>query len=420
MKKLALILALVTTAANAADSVWVQATSTGYEARVVTLAAQCPVLHTDRGDAAMTVRAAADTNFALVCAAPVTPGVHASIDGTALPAIVAKPKRILVVGDTGCRIKGAALQACNDPMQWPFLAVSQAAAGLKPDLIIHVGDYLYRESPCPAGNAGCAGSPWGDNWTTWKADFFDPGAQLLAAAPIVLARGNHEDCKRAGSGWLRLQGPGAFDPVTCQTHVPLFLIDLGGLKLAVLDDNNSDEPVLDDGQAETYAAELDSLTKVTGPVWFVHHRPTWAAITGPLGIPIGGNLSLIEASRKLAIKGEPPIPHSVSLMLSGHIHTFEAINYQQDVPPQLVGGNGGDRLDITPRNLRGSTFVGHGGVTVADGLSVGGFGFLLMTRAADGWTIDLYDPQAKPKGQCRFREPHGNARGRLNCPDLKT
>ena len=83
-----------------------------------------------------------------------------------LPVPVANPQRILVVGDTGCRIKGASLQACNDPMQWPFLAVSQAAAGLKPDLIIHVGDYLYRESPCPAGNAGCAGSPWGDNWVT--------------------------------------------------------------------------------------------------------------------------------------------------------------------------------------------------------------------------------------------------------------
>ena len=67
-------------------------------------------------------------------------------------------------------------------------------------------------------------------------------------------------------------------------------------------------------------------------------------------------------------------------MLSGHIHTFEAINYQQPVPPQIVAGNGGDNLDVTPRNLRGTQFLGHSGVTVADGLSVGGFGFLLMTK----------------------------------------
>ena len=438
MKMLALALVFVTTAANS-DSAWVQATAAGYEARIITTAATCPQLHTSAGERTMSMRAAATADFPMICAGPVPAGTkfiaintvvagkcpeHAICEPETaprfLPLPVASPQRILVLGDTGCRIKGAALQACNDPDKWPFPALARAAAGLKPDLVIHVGDYLYRESQCPAGNAGCAGSPWGDNWTTWNADFFDPAAPLLAAAPVVLVRGNHEDCKRAGPGWFRLQGPVAYDAsAPCLTHVPQFLVDLGALKLAVLDDNNSDEATLNQGQAETYAAELSQLIKQPGPVWLVHHRPTWAAITGPLGIPIGGNLSLIEASRMLAAKRQPPIPHSVSLMLSGHIHTFESINYDQDVPPQIVAGNGGDRLDPTPANLRGSQFVGHGGVTVADGLSVGGFGFLLMTKAADGWTIDLYDPAAKPKGQCHFREPVGGARGRLDCSALK-
>ena len=65
---------------------------------------------------------------------------------------------------------------------------------------------------------GCAGSPWGDNWTTWQADFFTPAAPLLAAAPIVLVRGNHEDCDRAGPGFLLLMGPGvAAGPAWCMT-----------------------------------------------------------------------------------------------------------------------------------------------------------------------------------------------------------
>ena len=41
-----------------------------------------------------------------------------------------------------------------------------------------------------------------------------------------------------------------------------------------------------------HAAELASLAKTKAPVWLIHHRPTWAAITGPLGIPVGGNLTL--------------------------------------------------------------------------------------------------------------------------------
>ncbi len=92
----------------------------------------------------------------------------------ALPVPAADPSRVLVLGDTGCRIKGTTTQACNDPAQWPFPALAEAAARLKPDLVIHVGDYLYRENACPVTDAGCAGTPFGDNWPTWAADFFTP------------------------------------------------------------------------------------------------------------------------------------------------------------------------------------------------------------------------------------------------------
>ena len=408
---LSLLFCVMSMTAQAADTAWVQATATGFEARLVTDAAVCPILHTDKGEVAMTVRATAAANFPQVCAAAIPAGmVRAEIAGAALPLPAAKPERILVLGDTGCRIKGSALQACNDPHQWPFPQLAAAAAALKPDLVIHVGDYLYRESPCPPGNQGCAGSPWGDNWTTWQADFYTPAAALLKAAPIVLVRGNHEDCNRTGPGWLRLQGPSAFDPAApCIPHLPLYNVDLGALRLAVMDDATADDTRLNRDNSPVYAAELTGLAAIPTPVWFVHHRPIWAATTGPLGIPVGGNLALIDAVRVAALSGGPPIAPNVELMLSGHIHTFEAINYAGNVPPQIVAGNGGDNLHVTPANLRGTQFQGFSGVTVADGLSVGGFGFLLMTRAEDGWTIDLYDSAGAKIRTCRFSK-------RLDCP----
>ena len=62
------------------------------------------------------------------------------------------PRRIVVFGDTGCRIaKRDRVQACNDPKSWPFPEVARRAAAAHPDLVIHVGDYLYREEPCPTG-----------------------------------------------------------------------------------------------------------------------------------------------------------------------------------------------------------------------------------------------------------------------------
>jgi hypothetical protein len=410
---LAVLLSALPFAAQAADSAWVQAVANGFEARLVTSAPVCPMLHTDKGDMAMSMRAAANANFPLVCAAAVPAGVaSASIAGTALPLPVAQPQRILVLGDTGCRIKGAALQACNDPAKWPFPQLAAAAAKLKPDLAIHLGDYLYRESPCPAGADGCAGSPWGDNWTTWQADFYTPAAPLLAAAPIVLVRGNHEDCTRAGPGWLRLQGPSANNE-SCIPHLPVYTLDLGSERLAVMDDATASDTDIVQPDNESYAAELAGLGAIAGPVWFVHHRPVWGAVTGPLGIPVGGNLTLIDSSRIAVQHGAPLVAPNVELMLSGHLHTFEAINYAKTVPPQIVAGNGGDDLLITPKNLRGTQFQGHSGVTVADGLSVGGFGFLLMTRTEGGWIIDLYDSVGTKTRSCRFTE---GKPGRLDCP----
>ena len=58
-----------------------------------------------------------------------------------------------------------------------------------------------------AGHPGCAGSPWGYGFDAWQADFFSPARQLLAAAPWIVVRGNHESCNRAGQGWWRFLDP---------------------------------------------------------------------------------------------------------------------------------------------------------------------------------------------------------------------
>ena len=376
------------------------------EIRAVAEGANCPRFTQSNGiEIALQLRAPANDAFARVCSAPLPAG--AKVEG--LPAIKARPERILVLGDTGCRVLNLAVQSCNSPKDWPFPALAASAARLKPDLVIDLGDYQYRETPCPPGNDGCAGTPYGDNWPAWKADFFAPAAPLLAAAPWLFVRGNHEDCHRAWRGFMRLLGPLPHSP-DCAAHLAPYRVPLGGLTLLVMDNADASDATVDASKVPLYQAELaDAVSPGAVPVWLAMHRPIWAVVTGPLNVPVGGNAQIIAAAEKTMIT------KPVALMLSGHIHSFQAINYAGgQPPPQIVAGNGGDTLHVIPANLKGAIFQGHSGVAVQDGLSVGGFGFLLLTRGQGKWTIDLYDSAGVAEGQCLFDE----AAGRVDCPRL--
>jgi hypothetical protein len=297
----------------------------------------------------------------------------------------------------------------------PFPRVTAEAAKLKPDLVIHVGDYLYRENACPADFKGCAGTPFGDNWPTWDADFFAPAKPLLAIAPWVIVRGNHEDCQRAGPGFIRLLGPSSFDPkAACAEHLSPYSIPFAALNLVVTDNADAPEKSVVEKSVPVYRAEIASLANEKAPTWWLLHRPIWGTKSGPLDIPIGGNLTMMAGFSPTGI------PSPVELMLSGHIHSFQAINYDPEnhVPPQIVAGFGGDRLDPTPTSLHGAIFQGSSGVHVRDGLSIGGFGFVLMTRMEDGWRLDVYDPHGRIERVCQFRNAQRD-QGRLDCPRPK-
>ena len=74
---------------------------------------------------------------------------------------------------------------------------------------ISIAKNLARGGPTNAQN-----HPVGYGWNVWELDFFAPSARLLAAAPWIMVRGNHEMCKRAGEGWFRFLDHGPF-PKKC-------------------------------------------------------------------------------------------------------------------------------------------------------------------------------------------------------------
>src|SRR6185312_9315567 len=142
--------------------------------------------------------------------------------------------------------------------------------------------YLYRESPCPpASQVFCGGTPIGDNWEAWNADFFAPAAKLLAAAPWAVSRGNHEDCQRAWRGWFYYLDPRPWNG-SCREYSNPYLIKLAKFELVMLDTSAVREFETDDRQVSIYAKQLASLRPENA--WLVDHHPFWGFATILRGI----------------------------------------------------------------------------------------------------------------------------------------
>jgi hypothetical protein len=88
---------------------------------------------------------------------------EATVDGLGVRVLPSEIRRIVVIGDTGCPLKGTLARDCNDPVKWPFAVVACLAAPRRPDLVFHVHHYLYRKSACPDDRPGCLASPYGDS-----------------------------------------------------------------------------------------------------------------------------------------------------------------------------------------------------------------------------------------------------------------
>ena len=420
------------------EAAWVELGEEGASiARVVTRSGACPLLLQDGVEVAMAVRAPAarlpqrptaskpkvskPSEFpVLTCEATLRKGVRsARVGGRALPVPKARLTRIVVIGDSGCRLKKAdkAYQACNNAPEWPLRTVSESAAAYAPDLVIHVGDYHYRENPCPEGNATCAGSPWGYGWDTWKADFFEPAAPLLAAAPWVVVRGNHEQCDRAGQGWWRFLDPRPFvagrdcndekNDFTGDYSAP-YRVPLGdGAQLVIFDSASAPNKALKPGpEAQLYRAQVEQANALalgaTESVFVLHHPILGFAprdSKAPADIQAYAGNAALQAIMK-EVNGDALFPRNTTLTLAGHVHLFEAIGFTSGHPAQVVAGIGGSSLDAAlPAQLWPATRP-YPAATIDTYTTLTDFGFLTMERDASRWSMTFRMPSGALRQRC--------------------
>lgn len=410
--------------------------------RAITRSAQCPDIVWAGGQRErMNIRAAAalvplrgdsaqsdskPANFDVLTCESEWPksATGATIDDQVVPAPRPQVNRIVLIGDTGCRMKASdhAFQDCNDGARWPFAHLARSAAALLPDLVVHVGDIHYRESPCPSGNEGCAGSPWGYGFDAWQADLFKPAAPLLAAAPWLFVRGNHESCFRAGQGWFRFIDSGLWTAArSCNTpaldddadFAEPYAVPIGrGDQLIVFDSSKSSGKPYQSTDA-AFRSYVTQMRQVAGLVeqaqnnFFLSHHPllAFAPNDSAGAVRPGGSRGLQSAFRQL--HPQRLFPDKVNVVMHGHIHLFEAISFSTAHPASLILGNSGS---ATEGHALVSVAIGaepYMGAQVEDYASNSEFGFAVLDRVdppgTARWRVTEYDVSGRAKIVCEIQ-----------------
>lgn len=356
---------------------------------------------------------------------------------------VAMPKatvqRIVLLGDTGCRIKmpasgkGDPIQDCSSADAWPWARIARAAAREQPDLVIHVGDYHYREycdDPLRCTPLRERGVVVSYGWAGWQADFFAPAAPLLAQAPWVFVRGNHENCDRGGEGWMRFLSPSPYQACSDQRAKTATRSLLGnnftaaawkldidaGFGLVVVDNAGHEdfrhvqETPLD---VAHFQRTLTVLRQPTAQkLWLLSHRPLWYDL-------------LAQASQPNAFQQvlRDTLPANVQLAVAGHEHAFHTLNFAppgiaSGRPAQLIVGGGGTQLEaFDPESpfFEGRSGAGsrekaqpdgrlYDGLAARSGVLLNRYSFLVLDRDAQGWAGRLLDVDGGLITRCRLDE----------------
>jgi hypothetical protein len=326
-----------------------------------------------------------------------------------------EPQHIVLIGDTGCRMKRSdnAYQDCLNPERWPFAAIARAAAAQQPDLVVHVGDIHYRESPCPPGRAGCAGSPWGYGADTWQADLFQPAAPLLAAAPWVFVRGNHESCSRAGMGWFRFVDAAPW--VASRSCVNPEQDDQGDFSepFAVALSADTQLIVFDSsfaaGQAYAsdsavyrhYTAQLRRVAELAASKphsFFLNHHPVLGYAGSASGAVKPGNaalLSVMAAAHPARLYAD-----GVDLVMNGHVHLFEALGFASAHPATLVLGNSGSQMEGHVSTDAALAAQPAPGAVVETFETQAGFGYATLDKSGAGWLLTEWDTAGHALKRC--------------------
>ncbi|MBT7944088.1 MAG: metallophosphoesterase [Alphaproteobacteria bacterium] len=310
-----------------------------------------------------------------------------------------------IFGDSGCRDDRE--QDCVG-LKWPFKSLAGDMAGKGPDLVIHLGDYIYGG---------------GDHWSAWFHEFFRPARKLLEAAPWVMVRGNHESCgDDAPRGWLlffdyRPDGKTDTCASTDKNHlVATYAIDLSNKLRLIVADSSKSFLKLNKKMKKKLVGGIENCNQLGGfevmcvrykkifddvellakdknrKTWFATHVPVFGVEEDDKEAVFPETTAMMMAAWRTAKIGKKP-----DLLFSGDRHLFQ-IAEVDGKPFQITVGSGGVNLDPAPPDEMDK----REGPLAKEEWNVCNderFGYLLAARMKDGFSFS-FNPLMMGDGKC--------------------
>ncbi len=275
------------------------------------------------------------------------------------------PGTVAVIGDTGCRANKE--QICTEE-NWRFDDVARRLAPegkqAKPDLVIHVGDYMYMKF---------------DSWDAWRAAFFDPATPLLNAVPWIMVRGNHERCGKFGDaplGYYLFLDIGDPQRLDCEDEAELtatYAVDIADRRVIVSDSATAwsiwasnrngalkkgkevPSPGREQQQDAKVANDMKRMLRQTGHLaagagarqtWFATHVPVFSLggyFENKTPAYVSDPASFTMRQAWYALGDQRPM---LDAILAGHLHLFQVAQAtKQGEPLQIISGAGGVNID---------------------------------------------------------------------------
>eukprot|EP00804_Cyclotella_cryptica_P010840 CCRYP_008781-RB/>CCRYP_008781-RB protein AED:0.04 eAED:0.04 QI:1078/1/1/1/1/0.85/7/113/289 len=227
------------------------------------------------------------------------------------------------------------------------------------------------------------------------ADWFEPAKYVNKAAPLILVRGNHETCSRAGTGYFRYLHHGSdiecVDPYTESPNgraTQPWAVDFQDFQVGITD--TSTPPNKSKNTTQAFADQLNLLghyfERNKKAALFGAHYPYYGWGTYDDDVTGDGGtqdicVNMMEASQLTDWGHMPP---SFDVLLGSHIHLGSITSFEDDAdgtrnPPQIVMGNSGTQF-VAPAEPPNDIF----GLMVKQTEVMYQYGYMIATRMKGG------------------------------------